>query len=108
MQLFKLAMKHGGIGTAITIVLTIAFFFFDMISPQWVAILVMLGVLIWGQLTYRRESDLAVSYGESFGLAAGRAARAHHINLHSQSSAGLAINIEPPPLRLRNAEFKQS
>ena len=66
--MFSFAAKYGGIGAAITIIMTLLTFMLDVQLPSWIGIGVMLGVLIWGQLAYRKSSELGISYGETFGL----------------------------------------
>lgn len=66
--MFPFAAKYGALGAAIVIVGTVLTFMLDVELPPWISIGIMLGVLIWGQLAYRKSTELGISYGETFGL----------------------------------------
>ena len=70
-SLFKFALKFGLIGAAVSIVLTLLFFLLDMPEStlsQYASYPVLLGIILWGQIAYRKAETLVIGYGETFGL----------------------------------------
>jgi|TARA_Y100000310_G_scaffold344523_1_gene457740 hypothetical protein len=69
---FKFGMKFGLVGAAVTVALTLLLFVLDMSESsigQYANYAVILGIILWGQIAYRKAESLAIGYGETFGLA---------------------------------------
>ena len=67
-SLFGFSSKYGLIGAGISIAAALLFFILDSETPQFLNIAIILGVLLWGQLAYRKVGLPPISYGETLGL----------------------------------------
>jgi len=66
--LFVFASKYGLIGAGVSIAAVLLFFVLDSSVPAFVNPIVILAVLIWGQLDYRKVGVPPIGYGEVLGV----------------------------------------
>ena len=71
-SIFAFCLRYGVIGGVVVSVLSLAFSFVGM-ADHWsnavVGILVLIGTMIWAQLSYRSSEQPPVDYGEALGVA---------------------------------------
>ena len=71
-SIFAFCLRYGVIGGVIVSVLSLVFFLVGM-ADHWsnalVGVLVLVGTMIWAQLSYRSSEQPPVDYGEALGVA---------------------------------------
>ncbi len=70
-SLFKFSIKYGAIGALISIAITVILFVLDKPDTpigQISSLLLIVGVILWAQIDYRRKEAAPVFYTEALGL----------------------------------------
>lgn len=70
-SIFAFSLKYGAIGGVVSVAFSLVYFFVDM-TQHWsaglVGFLLMIGTMIWAQVSYRQSEQPPIDYGEALGV----------------------------------------